>query len=196
MRIQAELSLFPSPETSGHFSAESRIILHQGDSYDFLKTIPSNIATLIITSPPYNVGKEYETRTSIQAYLENQKPIIDQLVRILKNEGSICWQVGNFVDDSEVFPLDIFYYHMFKEKQLKLRNRIIWHFGHGLHASKRFSGRYETILWFSKGDNYVFNLDDVRVPAKYQVRHPTKVKIRENLLAILLAKIHQIFGSL
>jgi DNA modification methylase len=48
-----------------------------------------------------------------------------------------------------------------------LRNRIIWHFGHGLHASKRFSGRYETILWFSKTDNYIFNLDNVRVPSKY-----------------------------
>ena len=50
---------------------------------------------------------------------------------------------------------------------MKLRNRIIWHFGHGLHASNRFSGRYETILWFSKTDEYIFNLDNVRVPAKY-----------------------------
>ena len=167
VKTQAELSLFPKPEISDCFSVESRIILHQGDSYDFLKTIPSNIAVLIITSPPYNVGKEYETRTSIQAYLESQEPVIDQLVRILNDKGSICWQVGNFVEDSEVFPLDIFYYNIFKKKQLKLRNRIIWHFGHGLHASKRFSGRYETVLWFSKSDDYVFNLDDVRVPAKY-----------------------------
>ena len=71
------------------------------------------------------------------------------------------------MDKGEIFPLDIFYYQIFKKYGLKLRNRIIWHFGHGLHASKRFSGRYETILWFSKSDDYVFNLDDVRVPAKY-----------------------------
>ena len=50
---------------------------------------------------------------------------------------------------------------------LKLRNRIIWHFGHGLHASNRFSGRYETILWFTKSDDYIFNLDNVRIPSKY-----------------------------
>jgi adenine-specific DNA-methyltransferase len=50
---------------------------------------------------------------------------------------------------------------------MKLRNRIVWHFGHGLHASKRFSGRYETILWFTKSNDYVFNLDPVRVPSKY-----------------------------
>ena len=50
---------------------------------------------------------------------------------------------------------------------MQLRNRIIWHFGHGLQCEKRFSGRYETILWFSKTDNYTFNLDDVRIPSKY-----------------------------
>ncbi|MBI3360247.1 MAG: site-specific DNA-methyltransferase [Chloroflexi bacterium] len=81
--------------------------------------------------------------------------------------GSICWQVGNFVEDGEVFPLDILYYGIFKKLGLFLRNRIVWHFGHGLHASKRFSGRYETILWFTKSDHYVFNLDSVRVPSKY-----------------------------
>src|SRR4030042_1508769 len=127
------LPLAKVPEIAECFLEESRIVLHCGDSERFLKTIPDETATLIITSPPYNVGKEYETKTSIQAYLKQQDPVIDQLVRILKNEGSICWQVGNFVKDSEVFPLDIFYYDMFKKRQLHLRNRIIWHFGHGLH---------------------------------------------------------------
>ena len=50
---------------------------------------------------------------------------------------------------------------------MKLRNRIIWHFEHGLHCSKRLSGRYETILWFTKTDSYTFNLDPIRVPQKY-----------------------------
>ena len=63
--------------------------------------------------------------------------------------------------------MDIYYYQIFKKLGLKLRNRIIWHFAHGLHASNRFSGRYETILWFTKTDNYIFNLDDVRIPSKY-----------------------------
>ena len=161
------LPLFPMPEISDTFSEEQHIVLHLGDSYDFLKDVPKDTATLIITSPPYNIGKEYETRTSIEAYLKQQEPVIGELVRILKDDGNLCWQVGNFVEDTEVFPLDIFYYDIFKKKGLKLRNRIIWHFGHGLHASKRFSGRYETILWFTKSDKYVFNLDSIRVPAKY-----------------------------
>jgi adenine-specific DNA-methyltransferase len=113
------------------------------------------------------LGKNYENRVSIEEYLETQSQVISQLYRILQNNGSICWQVGNFVDDGEVYPLDILYYGIFKKLGLHLRNRIIWRFGHGLHASKRFSGRYETILWFTKSDNYTFNLDSVRIPAKY-----------------------------
>lgn len=149
------------------FSADAQIVLHRGDARDFLATLPDNTATLIITSPPYNLGKEYEDRVSIEKYLEAQSEVIAQLNRVLRDDGSICWQVGNFVEDGEVYPLDILYYGIFKKLGLFLRNRIIWHFGHGLHASRRFSGRYETILWFTKSDKYVFNLDPVRVPSKY-----------------------------
>lgn len=138
-----------------------------GDSLKKLGDYENGKFKLIITSPPYNVGKEYETKTSIEKYLEEQKPIIKELVRTLNKHGSLCWQVGNFIHKGEAFPLDIFYYNIFKECGLKLRNRIIWQFGHGLHSSKRFSGRYETILWFTKSDDYVFNLDDVRIPSKY-----------------------------
>ncbi len=138
-----------------------------GDCLTVLKTIEDKKFDLIITSPPYNVGKSYETKTSIEKYLETQENIINELIRTLSDKGNICWQVGNYVDKGEIFPLDIFYYEIFKKHGLKLRNRIIWHFGHGLHASNRFSGRYETILWFSKTDDYIFNLDNVRIPAKY-----------------------------
>jgi adenine-specific DNA-methyltransferase len=141
---------------------------------------------LIITSPPYNIGKSYEAKTSIEAYLESQEEIIRELIRVLSEQGNICWQTGNYVDKGEIFPLDIFYYQIFKKFNLKLRNRIIWHFGHGLHASKRFSGRYETILWFTKSDDYIFNLDEVRVPSKYPgKRHfkgPNKGKLSGNPL--------------
>jgi len=137
------------------------------DCLTSLKSIESEKFDLILTSPPYNVGKSYETKTSIEKYLETQEEIISELVRTLSEKGNLCWQVGNYVDKGEVFPLDIFYYPIFKSHGLKLRNRIVWYFGHGLHASNRFSGRYETILWFSKTDDYIFNLDNVRIPSKY-----------------------------
>ncbi|HVU13142.1 MAG TPA: site-specific DNA-methyltransferase [Phototrophicaceae bacterium] len=162
------LPLFPPDETvTDHFEQDERIVLHQGDVDSFVRTLPDQSVRLIVTSPPYNLGKSYETRVSIQDYLEAQTQTIAQLCRVLKDDGSICWQVGNFVQDGEVFPLDMYYYPIFKHQGLFLRNRIIWHFGHGLHASKRFSGRYETLLWFTKSDKYIFNLDDVRVPSKY-----------------------------
>lgn len=138
-----------------------------GDSLKKLNGFEDGKFKLIMTSPPYNVGKEYEIKKSIELYLEEQKTIIKQLLRVLHPEGSICWQVGNYIHKGEVFPLDFFYYDILKSMGLKLRNRIVWQFGHGLHSSKRFSGRYETILWFTKSDNYTFNLDAVRIPSKY-----------------------------
>ena len=82
--------------------------------------------------------------------------------------------------------MDILYYPVFKSLGFSLRNRIVWRFGHGLHARKRFSGRYETLLWFSKSDQYTFNLDPVRTPSKYPgKRHykgPNKGKLSGNPL--------------
>lgn len=164
------------------FSSQYHVI--QGDSGKELSRLEDSKFDLIITSPPYNIGKEYEARQSITSYLDSQRKIIEDLIRVLSDQGSICWQTGNYINNGEVFPLDIYYYQIFKEFGLKLRNRIIWHFGHGLHASKRFSGRYETILWFTKTDHYIFNLDDVRIPSKYPgKRHykgPNKGKLSGN----------------
>jgi len=139
----------------------------QGNSKKVLKKFDDLKFKLIITSPPYNIGKEYENKQDINKYFSEQTKIIKLLYDKLHDEGSICWQVGNYIKNGEVFPLDVFYYDIFKKLGLKLRNRIIWHFGHGLHTSKRFSGRYETILWFTKSDKYTFNLENIRIPSKY-----------------------------
>lgn len=156
-----------SISVSNTYDARADVVLFNGDCIDLLKNVPSSSVDLVITSPPYNIGKKYEAKTSLEAYLKNIKPVISEIHRVLASTGSICWQVGNYINKGEVFPLDIYYYDIFKSFDLKLRNRIIWRFGHGLHCSKRFSGRYEVILWFTKSDDYIFNLDLVRVPAKY-----------------------------
>ena len=154
-------------DVASSFSRDAGAVIAPGDCLTTLCTLPGGFAKLIITSPPYNIGKIYEKATKLHEYLAAITPILDELVRVLSPEGSLCWQVGNYVEEAEVFPLDMFYYPFFKERGLHLRNRIIWHFDHGLHASKRFSGRYETLLWFTKTDTYTFNLDSVRIPAKY-----------------------------
>ncbi|KXV29025.1 site-specific DNA-methyltransferase [Acetobacter suratthaniensis] len=137
------------------------------DNLDFMRAQKKASMHLIVTSPPYNIGKPYEKRTSLDIYIENQAATIAEAVRLLHPKGSICWQVGNHVDDGEVFPLDVILYRIFKDHGLRLRNRIVWTFGHGLHCQKRFSGRHETILWFTKDGDYTFNLDPVRIPSKY-----------------------------
>jgi adenine-specific DNA-methyltransferase len=156
-----------SGEIADGFHPEAGLVIARGDCLDTLVTLPEGVIKLIITSPPYNLGKDYEKSIKLDKYLESLGPTVDELVRVLSPEGSLCWQVGNYVEDSEVYPLDIYFYQLFKARGLRLRNRIIWHFGHGLHATKRFSGRYETLLWFTKNDGYTFNLDRVRVPSKY-----------------------------
>lgn len=152
---------------SDKFDNSSSAIICCNDTLDILKPIPNKSFDLIISSPPYNIGKSYEKKENLENYLLWQEEVISECFRTLKDKGSIVWQIGNFIENGEIMPLDFYFYPIFKKIGFKLRNRIIWHFEHGLHASKRLSGRYETVLWFTKSDNYTFNLDAIRVPSKY-----------------------------
>jgi len=167
---------------SNTYKDEFDVLIANTDTLNLLKTIPDETVELVVSSPPYNIGKSYENQKNFKEYLGFQKQVIEECHRILKPEGNFCWQVGNYIEKGEVFPLDIYYYEIFKfDFEMKLRNRIIWHFGHGLHAKKRFSGRYETILWFTKTNDYIFNLDPVRVPSKYPGKRHFKGKKKGQL---------------
>lgn len=170
------------------WDAQADAVLFEGPCENLLASMPDGSASLVVTSPPYNIGKSYERRTSLDQYLDMQERVITEAVRVLADDGSICWQVGNHVDRGEIFPLDALLYPIFKRLGLRLRNRIIWHFEHGLHASKRFSGRHETILWFTKGEGYYFDLDAVRVPQKYPNKRAFKGPKRGELTGNPLGK--------
>lgn len=153
------------------FNANGHVILHHGSCLDLLRDIPDKSMQLIVTSPPYNIGKEYEKKLKIETYVKQQAEVITECVRVLSDTGSICWQVGNYVNNGAIVPLDTLLYPIFQDLNLVMRNRIVWHFEHGLHCSKRFSGRYESIIWFTrKTKEYVFHLDPVRVPQKYPAK--------------------------
>ncbi|CAL4868187.1 DNA adenine methyltransferase YhdJ [Asticcacaulis sp. MM231] len=141
----------------------------EGDAFAKLDLIADQSCRLVITSPPYNIGKEYERdrRRTLDEYIQWLTPIVEKACDKVTDDGHLCWQVGNYVSNGEVFPLDYFFYEIITRKGFKLRNRIIWHFNFGLHAKKRFSGRYETLLWFSKSDSYFFQLEEVLVPQLY-----------------------------
>jgi len=166
-RLREQLPLYGPLRLTDRFQPDAGVVLHHGDTLDLLRSLPNGFARLVVTSPPYNIGKRYERRTGLDEYLATQAKVIQECARVLADNGSLCWQVGNFVGDNEIIPLDIALWPTFRALGLKMRNRIIWHFEHGLHCSRRFSGRYETIAWFTKSDNYIFNLDAVRVPQKY-----------------------------
>lgn len=151
------------------FNHQVQGFLYQGDCRTLLASLPPLSVQLIITSPPYNIGKEYEAQQkTLEEYLCLQEEVITECVRVLRPSGSICWEVGNhIVGNGEILPLDITLHSIFAKHRLKLRNRIVWHFEHGLHAQNRLSGRYEVLMWYTKSDDYTFNLDPVRVPQKY-----------------------------
>lgn len=147
-----------------------------GDAGEQLLKLEEKSVDLVVCSPPYNIGKIYERdkKLSFAEYIEWQESIIDKLTVVMKDGGSVCWQVGNYIKDGVITPLDIPFFRIFTERGFSLRNRIIWRFNFGRNSDRRFSGRYETVLWFTLGDNYKFNLDPVRVPQLYPGKRHSK----------------------
>lgn len=156
------------------YKESNKVTLYNGDCIEFLQKLPDESVNLVVTSPPYCIGKAYEdSRNDIKTFRAQHINMFDELYRIMKPGGSICWQIGYHISDQCVIPLDCIVYDIFTslseayDYPFILRNRIIWTFGHGLNSTKRFSGRHETIMWFTKGEQTMFNLDDIRVPQKY-----------------------------
>ena len=170
--------------------------IFQGDVEQFLSSLPETpLFDLVVTSPPYNIGKSYEKKDALETYIAWQKRIIDLIAPRLKPEGSLCWQVGNFVDNGQIVPLDIEFAPIFKSHGLQMRNRIIWHFGHGLHTKRRFSGRYEVVLWYTKTDGYYFDLDAVRVPRNTPERSILRAQRKGRCRGIRSARIQRTSGT-
>ncbi|MBI1776990.1 MAG: site-specific DNA-methyltransferase [Proteobacteria bacterium] len=143
-------------------------IIWNVDAERVLASLPkAALWDLVVTSPPYNLGKHYETKQGLEDYAKWHEAIIAKLVTRLKPSGSLCWQIGNYVENGSIAPLDYIFHPIFLKHGLKLRNRVIWRYGHGMHQRRRFSGRYEVVLWYTKSNDYTFNLDAVRIPPKY-----------------------------
>lgn len=153
--------------TSSEAIGEARFLA--GDVLERLQHLDPASCALVISSPPYNIGKPYE-RTDERTYDEYvawQRQVIETMLPALTENASVCWQVGTYITDGEIFPLDVPFIEIFRSLGFHLRNRIIWRYNFGYNADKRFSGRYETVLWFSRTNIYTFNLDPVRIPQLY-----------------------------
>ena len=141
----------------------------EGDVQSELARVAHESVQLCVTSPPYNIGKSYErgSFTSFVEYRDWMEDVLENIFLKLKPGGSLCLQVGNHVSDGRVEPLDYVFMPVLSRIGFILRNRVIWTFNFGLHAQRRLSGRYETLLWLTKGDEYKFNLDPIRVKQIY-----------------------------
>lgn len=165
-----------SSEPSEPQAAAFELLL--GDALEQMNRLRPQRYNLVVSSPPYNIGKPYERgdHRSLEEYVAWQDAVIGRACDLLADDGSICWQVGNFVKGGALVPLDIALYQCFAKRGMNLRNRIVWRFNFGRNSDRRFSGRYETILWFTKGDRYKFNLDPVRVPQLYPGKRHSSTK--------------------
>src|SRR5687768_14656411 len=121
-------------------SAPGAVALFNGDCRKLLSVIPDNSVAMVVTSPPYCIGKEYESATDVDDFRSFHSEIIPDVIRVLRPGGSMCWQVGYHVRNNAVVPLDYLVYEAVQNltKEMTLRNRIVWHFGHGQHCDKRF----------------------------------------------------------
>ncbi len=141
-----------------------------GDCRDLLKKIPDNSVKLVVTSPPYNIGKPYG-KYKDKIPLEEWEKLIDdvtkEIYRILTPDGSFFLNLSPipYGKDKEILPLPYIGYDIMKKNNFKIRNIITWTFNNMQNCTNRLSGRYENIVWGVKDlNNYIFNLNDIRIP--------------------------------
>ena len=141
-----------------------------GDCRELLKTVPSKSVRLVVTSPPYNIGKpygKYKDKISLCDWQELLNDVTKEVYRILTPDGAFFLNlspvpIGN---SKEIVPLPFIGYKIFKDNGLYLRNMITWTFNNMQNCTNRLSGRYENILWGVKDiDNYIFNLNAIIIP--------------------------------
>jgi len=147
------------------------ISIEFGDCRELLKTIPDESVRLVVTSPPYNIGKKYgkyKDRNPIEDWRELISDVTREVFRILPHDGSFFLNLSQIPlkkPKSEILPLQFIGYDLIKEHGFQLKNLIIWHFNGMQNPTKRLAGRYENIIWAVKDVNQcIFNLDAIKVP--------------------------------
>lgn len=141
-----------------------------GDCRQILKNIPDASVNVVITSPPYNIGKpygKYKDKITLDMWTDLIKEVTKEVFRILKPNGSFFLNLSPvpYGPNKEILPLPFIGYQIFKDNGFYLRNMITWTFNNMQNCTNRLSGRYENILWGVKDiTNYVFNLDEIRIP--------------------------------
>lgn len=148
-------------------------LIYRGDCLDYLRRIDAETVPLTITSPPYNIGKEYESIQRIEDYVAWCEKWIRQLYRATSDRGAFWLNLGyvSLPERAKAIPIP---YLLWDRVPFFLLQEIVWHYGAGVAAKRSFSPRNEKFLWYVKDENdYLFHLDEVRDP---NVKYPNQKK--------------------
>jgi len=157
-------------------------VLFCGDTLQLQKKLDRQLFDVIITSPPYNIGKEYEKIKPLHEYIEWSTEWIAGSCKLLKPYGALLLNLGyvSFDDKARAVPLS---YMLWDKIPMFLNQEIVWNYSAGVACKNYLSPRNEKILWYVKDkDNYVFNLDQIR---DKNVKYPNSKrngKLRVNTL--------------
>jgi len=142
--------------------------VYQEDCADFCKRTDLKF-NLILTDPPYNIGKDFGNDTDklpLDVYLDKMHTVLTLCKDLLEDDGSIVWFCTHvYVGYIQKLMYDI---------GLKYRRMLIWYYLNGMSRQRRTPvTEYEPILWFSKSDDFTYNVDDMRIPYRSErVKNP------------------------
>jgi len=139
------------------------------DTLEVQNLLPSGMFDLVITSPPYNIGKEYESIVPVKDYVKWTDRWVMETCRLIADHGALLLNLGYISVESQgrAVPLP---YLLWDKIPLYLNQEIVWNYSAGVACKNYLSPRNEKILWYVKDkDNYTFNLDAIRDP---NVKYP------------------------
>lgn len=155
-----------------YFELENCLI-YSGDCITGMKKIQGELIDLTITSPPYNIGKEYEDPMPTDQYIDWCSQWLNEIFRITKAKGEFWLNLGYFEHNGRAKALPIPYL-LWDKSPFYMIQEVVWNYGAGVAGRKFFSPRNEKLLWYVKDSkDYTFNLDLVR---DKNVKYPNQKK--------------------
>lgn len=143
------------------------------DCIEFMKKLNRPLVDLTVTSPPYNIGKEYEKILRIKQYVNWAKKWMNKIYDVTKKNGSFWLNLGYFKVPGEGHAVPIPYL-VWNASPFYFLQEIVWHYGAGVPTYKMFAPRNEKYLLYVKNPySYTFNLNAVR---DKNVKYPNQKK--------------------
>ncbi|MHB1422421.1 MAG: DNA-methyltransferase [Gemmataceae bacterium] len=155
------------------FCAGEGYAIYCADCLAALRKLPDELCSLTVTSPPYNIGKEYEEPLSLEEYLKWSEQWMQEVYRVTRSDGAFWLNVGyiEIPGRAKALPLP---YLLWDKSPFYLIQEVVWNYGAGVASRKSLSPRNEKLLWYVKSpSNYTFNLDAIRDP---EVKYPYQKK--------------------